>query len=360
MKYFIPGLIIGALMNVFLFGPAGGIEVYPEWTGSLKAMEKIEPSRDPGIGKKTVLAVKEDGGYTMMGGNGEVLHSTRINGFFAASGNGRYYIEYQKVGTSVDFYSFKGDGFWKLKSMEYPYLSYNGRLVMLLNGDHSRIRLVDYNGNEIGARIIYGRLCTVISFSDGSDIGAAGFLDGTYYFVDHKGAVINTGRAPSGNAVKGVAVSDRGLYAAVHYGDEASDSVRIIDAVSGKYSEARLKSVHPVKTSMCVTDDGMTAFMDLDTITGFSPSGGAVFEIRIPPKRYGFSTIRRYGNVYSATYTKTNGEARFCLFRKDGTVIIERDYPTESFMESSFRDGLVFLRGSDSLYCYRIHQPASQ
>ncbi len=353
MLYFFPGLIAGALAALLLFSPSPAVEIYPAWWGGIRNIASIEAS--PGTGSKPEFFVKAgEQDYFLLKGNGAVSVSGSVtDGLTAFSGNGRFFAKYQKVGNDVEFYNVKGERFWKIDSMEYPYLSRNGKIIILMNGDQSGIRTVDYNGN-LGPIRISGRTCTAVAFSDIGDYGGVGFLDGSYYVMDARGALLHYGMTPKGTMVKGLAVSGNGSYCAVHYGDTRKDRLRVIEIGSGDHDEVELAHAHPVKTSMHVSGDGYCAIIDTDRILRVSSSGGVKLNIAIPPKRHGHSSISHVEGLYAVSYTTQNGVSRILLFRENGVMLFSKEYPAESFLDASLRGNLMFLRGSDNVFCYSL------
>jgi hypothetical protein len=355
MRYFFPGLIAGALAALLLFEPAPGTEIRPEWWSTIKNITALEKSPQSRKSNARFFVKANDRDYFLLASDGGIAASGTVSdGLSAFSGGGEFYVKYQKVGSDIEFYNAKGERFWKVESQEYPYLSHNGRLILLMNGDHTVIRMVDYNGNILGTSIS-GRTCTAISFSDRNDYAGAGFLDGSYYFVGDRGRVTGSGMAPQGSLVKGVAVSVNGRHAAVHYGNNQKDYIRIINCESGDYDLAELAHAHQVKTSMHVNDGGYCAVIDVDRILYISDSGKVKMTIGIPPKRPGHSSISYVNGVYAASYTMQTGASKLILFREDGVILFSREFPAEAFLDASLQDGLVFLRGSDNIFCYSLH-----
>ncbi len=353
MWYFLPGLIAGALGALFLFSPAPAVEIGPAWWGAVKNLGAVEKS--PVKGSKPLFFVKaNEQDYFLLKGNGEVSVSGSVtDGLSAFSGDGRFYVKYRKVGHAIEFFNARGDRFWKIDSMEYPYLSQGGKMIILMNGDQSGIRMVDDNGNLSGIRIS-GRTCTAVAFSDRGDYGAVGFLDGSYYFVDQKGKVMHYGMTPKMTVVKGLAVGAGGSYGAVHYGDGGKDRLRVVEIESGHGGETELAHAHTVRTSLHVRDDGSCAVIDVDRILRVSPSGSVRMSIAVPPKRPGHSSISFDNGLYAVSYTMRSGPSKIFLFREDGTVLFSREYPAEAFLDASLRENLLFLRGSDNVFCYRL------
>ena len=305
-------------------------------------------------GRASFFVRTGDTEYRILRGNGETeTAGVAGDGLAAFSGDGRFHARYRKVGNEVEFFNAAGERFWKLPSLEYPYLSRRGRLLFLMNGDHSGIRIADYNGRILG-EAISGRTCTALAFADRNDRGAAGFLDGTYCFVDSSGKVLAKGRAPEGSLVKGIAVSGTGRYGAVHYGNNRKDVLRIVAAESGEYDECGLSQVHHSKTSLHVDDRGFCAVIDGNRLVRVSPSGRIKLDLGIPAVRPGHSSLRLDGGVYAATFVTAKGMPMALLFREDGSVIFSREYPSESFLDASLENGLLLLRGSERLFCYGL------
>jgi len=270
------------------------------------------------------------------------------------SGNGQYFARYEKVGNSVELLNWRGDRFWKVKSSEYPYLSYSGKLIFFVNADHSRIRLLDHNGVEVGQKEISGRFCTAVAFSTPGDAAAAGFLDGTYHFMDGNGASLYSGRAPLGAVVKSVAVSPGGLFGAVHYGKGDKDYLDIIELAEKRIGTLQLSKQHVTKIGMDIADNGDVTVLDGDVITRADGDGDEVFTIKIKPARMGFSSVRHDRGMCAVSYTMLSGEAAFYLFNDEGEVLLSKEFPSESFLQSVMKGDLLLLRGSDNLYCYNV------
>ena len=356
MKFFFLGIIVGAAASLFLFTPTAGIEIYPEWHAGIHAVNNLDPSGKQ-YPEHTRFFVRAEQNYYLLQGNGRTAVSGNIaDGLAAFSGNGAYYVKYQKVGSDIEFYNSRGDRFWKLESLEYPYLSYKGNLIFLLNGDHSSVRFIDNNGNEIGSKTVSGRTCTALSFSDHGDYGGIGFVDGSYHIINASGRVINQGSAPEGAMVKGIAESGNGRYAALHYGNSQKDNVRIIEISSGDHNDVALNHIHAVKTTLHITDDGYCTIFDVDKILYITDSGKIKYGITIPKKRPGHSAISFRKGIYAASYTTQNGSSMLYIFKENGVVLFSKEFPAESFLDAVIKSDLVFLRGSNNLFCYSINR----
>jgi len=354
MRYLFIGLIMGAILNIFFLSSTGGTELIPEFTSSINRIDHI--SRTTSADCSTTFPLKTDKNFYLVKCNGALSGNIPLdNSLVSFSGNGNYFMKFEKVGTEVEFYNIKGERFWKQDSREYPYLSANGRLVFMLIGDHSRVRIIDHNGNEIGERVIVGRMCTVISFSETGDFGGIGFLDGSYYVIDERGKVLFRGKAPEGNIVKGIAVSGNGRFSLVHYGNSERDHVSVVDISEMKFNTFPLNHAHKVKTGLHVNGSGIATVIDVNSIIQLKANAGLNFRLEISPKRGGLSSISMVRGLYAVSYTRAEGDSKLILFRDDGTVIFSRDYSGESFLTAVLKDNFIFLRGSDNLYCYSFY-----
>jgi hypothetical protein len=354
MKFFFPALIVGAVINLFVLSPLTGTELRARWSGLINDTANLERSAGtarqgivfPLWTPERVLYLDENGAEVARLDSGETM--------LAVSSGGIYAARFEKVGNSVELLNWKGDRFWKEKTREYPSLSHTGKLVLLMNADQSRIRILDNSGNEIGDRQVNGRFCTVLAFSSPGDNAAAGYLDGSYQFIGEKGTVLYSGRVQAGNAVKSIAVSSSGTFGAVHYGSPAKDFVDIIGIGDGRVRTMPLAKVHMARTAIHAADDGRVAVLDNDAVVVADDDGDVEFTMKVKPVRTGYAGIQHSDGFYGAHYTMTNGEAAFLLFTDKGDVAMEKEFPSETYLQCMMRPGLILLRGSDGLYCYSV------
>lgn len=354
MMYILWGIIAGMALNLFpLLNPPFAFEIFPEWHGKSEYIEDIQISENPLLSNIKLYSVKLNDRVLLLGGNGVLLKKIECGGdLISISGNGGYIAKYEKVGEEIEYLNIKGDRFWKIKSKEYPRLSFNGRLILLLNGDQSRVRILDHNGNNIGVKGVSGRLCTVISFSQNSDFAGIGFLDGGYYILNVNGEIAARDRIGGGAVVKGIEISETGDFAAVHYGNNSKDSVRLIDIKNQLYHEFSLRAIHHAKTAMHISNTGEFSVIDNNRIIITDKEGMVRAVIKIQPAEYGESSIDSVKDIYLAGYNGSDGISRFMVFRKDGTVLLQMEMPGERFVESFIRGRALFVRGSQGLYCY--------
>jgi hypothetical protein len=353
MRYLFAGLIAGALAGILFFQGVSASEIAPEFYNTLSALDNIsgvDSRKNP-----ESFVVPMDGRVFLVDTYGNSFKKVEFNdALIEFSGNGNFYIQYGKVSTKIELYGINGERYWQKNSREKPFLSYNGRLILLLNGDHSGIRIFDTNGNTVGAGQITGRLCTSIEFSEKNDFGACGFIDGSYHFINHDGVVINSGSAPAGSAVKGIRVSSNGKYGFVHYGSTTKDYVRVVDIADNDFDDSEIGGVHTVRTAMNITDDGRGAIFDNDKVLLFDDDCDIQYRVNVPVKRAGFSTLAFENGIYALGYTKNTGESQLVVFKDSGRIFYAKEYPGESFLSSNIKESLIFLRGSDNLFAYKI------
>lgn len=359
MKYLLSGFFAGAVLSLLIFRGVSASELHTGFYLNLADLDNVQivDSRSA----SDFYVVPKNNSIFLVSGDGSLAKRVDLPADSLAefSGNGRYYIKYGKVSSSIELFGYNGERYWMISSMEKPLLSKNGKLVLLLVGDHSKIRLFDTNGNPAGIREFSGRLCTSIEFSDENDFACAGFIDGTYFFLGEKGELLNKGSLPAGNIVKGMRISSNGRYGVVHYGTEQKDRIRIVNIAKNDFEDEDLASVHIMKTAIHITNSGYAAILDNDNFTLFDDDADDVFRVKIPAKRPGQASIVRTGDFYFLAYTKSTGESQLFVFDTDGRLFYSREFAGESYLAASVRDGGVIVRGSDSLFSYKIHSPAN-
>ncbi|MDY6968878.1 MAG: hypothetical protein SVR08_09550 [Spirochaetota bacterium] len=354
MIYIVLGIVIGFFLNLVpLWQPGSGWAIYPEWHGKIESIKSIEISKSKNLSNIKLPPVKDRSNYFILSGSGEVLYNNENNEYLVSiSGNGEYLVKYEKTGKSIELLSISGERFWKIESREYPYLSYNGKIILLMNGDHTSIRILDYNGNAIGAKMIVGRFCTQITFSMYSDFACIGFLDGSYYLINSIGEIVSHGVMPHGSLIKGMAVNTKGDTLAIHYGNNISDSVSLIRLTDNSENRIALKNIHLTKTAMHVSEAGQLAIIDYDRIILKSITDSIEKNIKIAPQKAGVSTLNYFSGLYVVSYAKVDGEAQFIIFQNNGTILYKKVFAEEPFLESFIDKSVIFLRGSQGLFCY--------
>lgn len=358
MKYLFSGFFAGAILSLLFFQGVSASELHTGFYLNLPDIENMQ-AMDARSASDFYIVPRNDKTY-LLSGDGLLAKKIEIKDSLAEfSGNGRYYIQYGKVGTSIELFGYNGERYWKMNSMEKPLLSRNGKLILLVIGDHGRIRIFDTNGNPAGVKEISGRFCTSIEFSEANDFACCGFADGTYYFLDEKGAVINKGALPEGNIVKGMRISSNGKFGVVHYGSEQIDRVRVVNIADDDSEDADLTAINIMKTALHVDDSGVVSILDNDNFLVLDDDADEVFRVKIPAKRPGQAAITGLGGYFFLAYTKSTGESQLYIFSGEGRLFYSREFAGESYLAATVRDDSVIVRGSDSLFSYKIHVPGN-
>ncbi len=354
MRYLILGIAGGVILNFFVFLPAAGGSILPEFHGKVKKPERINVS--PWSPSEGYFTLWNGEVFYKLNSQGKIVSRTspgrKLSSF---SGNGDYYIAYEKAGKEIEFFNDRGSRFWKLKSREYPYISETGELIFFLNGDHSRIRILNHNGNVEKSPVFSGRLCTVIVFSPSGDCGAGGFLDGSFFAVNERREVLYRGHTPGGNPVKGLAISPGGKFLLVHHGTTSSDSVMIIDVKRKKTADLQLNHVHRAKSELYIDEKGESLLLDYDRLIYCDKDGEIIFVSKIKEKREGHASLAAGKYFIAAGYTGIKGRGHVLVFNFEGRCLFKRVLPGESFIDLSVLKNSLLVRGSDNLYCYSLH-----
>ncbi len=351
MKFLIMGLLIGVILNFIpLFMPDKAVEIFPEWHASLQSIENTEKSSNASISSIILTPVVTDEYAYIFTGNGGLQKKINIkDSLVSFSKNGKYYVKYEKIGNAVELYDTSGGKYWHLQSADYPYISPDAKIILLMNGDHSKINVLNINAVACGVKEISSMLCTVISFPGNSGFSGIGFLNGNYFILNNKGDVVSKG-AEKDFIIKGISISDNGSYFTVHYGNNKGDFIKTVNSDNDTYT-IPLKHIHLTKTALLTADNGKSAVIDEDRII-LCLGKKIISEINIPAKSPGLSSISFSGNLYSASY-KGVEKAYFLIFEEDGTVVFNREFPYEDFIESNMYGNLTVIRGSGNLYAYR-------
>lgn len=352
MKSLLAGIIPGLLLVPFLLPLRSGTAVVPHWSLPFKGQShKVAAPQSPYA--EDTYAMDAASGYIVVRGDGTVMKKVEDESLRSFSGNGKYYISYEKTGKELQLFDTEGKRYWKIPSREYPWVSRNGRLILLLNGDHSRIRIADLNG-RIQDDAVHGRLASVISFSQEGDAAIAGFLDGSYALISESGEIAGRYSVPEGFSVKSVGVaSDLSLYA-VHFGNTSKDFLMIHNLKEERKKTIPLERVHRMKTALSITDGGDVLFFDLDGVGVFSSSGKKRFFLDTGITMKGYRSLSYWKGHYLATYRTEKGEPRISLFTRGGTLLLSKSFHGEGFLWGSIREGLVLVRGASHLSSYII------
>jgi hypothetical protein len=357
MRYFIVGLLVGiciALSPILIHENAH--EITAQWHVSLAELESIEVSRDPSLGTAHLIATPFVHSILSFARNGSLIRKTDLpdDTLFSLSGSGNYYASYRKVGDEIEFTSTSGDRLWKIASKEYPYVSPKGKIVLLLVADLSKVRFIDYNGNEIGDMSISGRMCTVISFAKKSDTAAIGFLDGSVFVISEKGKVLYSGKTPKGTIAKSIALSDNAGHLAVHYGTADKDGMLTINIVKKKTRAFALPVRHLTRTALHIGENGDIAILNGKRLILADSSGDIIATSQLADPRPGHSALVFEKGLYAISYRRSDGGSELGVFTHEGIPVFRKTFTDESFLDCDLRDGILIARGLGSMYAWHV------
>jgi hypothetical protein len=357
MRYFLIGLITGAILAAMpLLMHTGAPALYPQWRALSASPESTQATPDTHVaGEKTfsvaynqsILAFKPDGLLSSR-------HDIPADTLFSMSNDGAFYSTYRKVGNLVEFLGISGERFWSKQSQEYPYLSPHGKIAILMVADLSKIRLFDYNGNELGVKSISGVLCTAVSFAAQTDAAVIGFLDGNFYMISDKGAIVYQGKVPAGNIVKSAALSDNGTFIAVHYGSTEKDGIMVVDVAAQKAPAFNLPSRHLSKTAIYIADNGDVAICNMTMLILCDKNGNVISSINIPKQKPGQASITHTRGIYAFTFRKEEGGTAIYFLTDAGSLLFKRDLPNEPFLDCSAEGKMFYAHGTETAYAWRI------
>lgn len=357
MRYFIIGAVLGMVFSCLpLFSRSASVAFYPEWAADCSTAAPVEMSPDPLLSKDQKISEPLGETIRIYGANGESLAPMTLgkDEIASVSNDGKFLAVYKKVGTEIEYRSISGERFWKLTSMEYPWVSPHGKLILTLVADISDVKVIDFNGSVIGKGPISGKMCTSITFAGNSDWAGAGFLDGGVYVATDKGEILFKGKVPQGNAVKSLALSASGKAFAAHYGSTDKDGI-MIAVYDGEWKSKTfaLPSVQYTKTALHVDESGNIAIKSGDSVVLCEKDGDVISTIKLDASRPGHSSIVSDGRFYALSYRLKDGGSAVVVFNGGGEIIMKKVFLSESFLDCRIRGNLLTARGLSTLYVWR-------
>ncbi len=352
MRYAAIGLLLGMFLGFSpVFITYTGFVLTPLWYGSLQKVQAIEPAS---IATATSsFAVTTESGYYHLKGNGALIKSiTASDAFIKPTSDGNFYITYKKVGNEITMYNANSEFFWKLLSTEYPYISPNGSIIILLTADGSSARIADFNGNVYPNHELNGQFTTAVAFSQKASFAGIGFIDGRYYILNNKGQIIYKGISPPSTVIKGIAIDDTGNYALVHCGNSSKDYVVGIAIAKQKSFTHELSAPHYVKTSMAINTTGRAVFLDFDKLLEIDIKGKDVEAYQIIKKRYGQSQVSSNNDIFIISYPTDAGGSVWYVWQWGKGKLYQREFLEEPFLDHTLSHNIILLRGQDTLMCF--------
>jgi predicted RecA/RadA family phage recombinase len=369
MRYFLPGIIAGIFLSAapfLMYKPAPAL--YAEWHADPASPQMTSP--DPASTSGTDIVCGYNDRIVSFSPNGAITSTVIPSGetpftdkpekkapspvLFSLSGNGAFYTSYKKLGSEIEFFNLAGDRFWKIRSQEYPYLSYSGKLVLLLVADLSKIEILNNNGMKTGVGALTGRMCTVIAFSQKSDAAAAGFFDGTFYVLSERGDLLYKGNVPAESIVKSIAISDNAAFCAVHYGDGNRDGIMTVNIAKKKSWAFNLPHIHQTKTGVHITNDGIASIVNVTRFLIFTAKGKVIADIPLEKQKPGHAAIKEDRGLYLVTYRMESGGSALMVLDREGNPFFKKSFPAETALDCGFSGSTAWAKGVDSFYAWRV------
>lgn len=362
MKLFLNGLIIGTLISLFpiLNSPSASI-VYSNWHGTLSNTANIKVSPNKDLNDNKNFLIKDNKTIKLLSKNGTTKHSYTVDNddLLSLSSNGKLFVKYQKLSNEIELCNINGDRFWKIPSTQYPYISHTGQLILLLVADLSKVRIIDYNGNEIGAKAINGRICTSISFSRDNENAAIGFLDGNFYIINKNGNIIYNSTTPKKQAIKSMSLSNNGQNLAIHYGNTKTDNILSFNLKTKKSFTFKLPNTHKTKTAIHVTNNNTVSILNKNIFLILNNSENNIKKIETISQKAGHNAIKYSNGIYGITFSNLAGGSNLIIVDKQGNILLKKQFNNDPYLDCQIKDNTILARALNNLYCYNFEfQPA--
>ncbi|MCZ8158075.1 MAG: hypothetical protein O9264_18290 [Leptospira sp.] len=223
------------------------------------------------------------------------------------------YIEFQKIGDEVNFFSSSGELFWKKPINSYPRSGYFGSPVLYLAGDNNTVFLLDTSGNPLGTGELNGRFLTDYDFDQTGKGAVILFSGGEIDRVDDKGILVYH-KDLSENRVtsffKSVTLSPNGKNVLVHFSVGSKDFLMILDETGKIQEEWELEGFYPHKVYFALSDSGRSLLNLPDKVLFFEGDTLIWQEKK-----------EKLGSTYQAVYAKSN----VFIYQKDKDIVFLND-----------------------------------
>jgi hypothetical protein len=208
------------------------------------------------------------------------------------------YIEYQKIGDEVNFFSAGGELFWKKPINSYPRSGYYGSPVLYLSGDNNTVFLLDTSGNPLGASELNGRFLTDYDFEKSGKGAIILFSGGEIYRVDDKGTILyrkDLSENRTTSFFKSVSLSPNGKYALLHFSLGQEDFLLILNEKGEIEEEWNLAGFYPNKIYFAISDS-MNSLLNLPDKVIFYEKDELIWEDK----------KSKMGSIYQTVYAQAN------------------------------------------------------
>jgi hypothetical protein len=351
MKFILLGFLLGFILTLFLVTTPYAHEIIPVGDGSLSPQSRLQ-------GKTPVFFLAHGSRIYEIDAQGFLSGTREVSSpLFSLAERGHYYAGYEKAGKEINFFSRKGERFWNLKSREYPFLSLNGKQILLVTGDHSRGRILSRNGISDRVPTIYGRFITTWGMSSQDDGIAFGFLDGHYYFYDTNGSLAYRGRTVGRGSVKSIAMNRR--VGIVHSGLGRDDILTAIHLEKKKvlFTIHLGESFHS-KRAISINNERIY-FTGQKNLRVFTLGGSEETPMVTGDIAPGHSSLKHVEEMIIITYPGENHLGKMALYF-DGETLFRDRYRDDPYVDLKIAGNTFLVRGSDHYWCYRILPEGAQ
>ena len=143
------------------------------------------------------------------------------------------YFVYSRIGREIRFFDRGGEELWKKEFFSYPVSDPQGRTILMLTGDASRVDFIDANGASVGLGRVHGAFLSDFAFAARTPRAVLAFLDRRLYVVDDRGRLrlsLVEEAEDRPYFFKSAAISPDGSLVAVHALDGTNDVLRVYAA----------------------------------------------------------------------------------------------------------------------------------
>jgi hypothetical protein len=265
---------------------------------------------------------------------------------------GKGHFLYKKIGSTLLYYSAKGELLWEKNFKSYPRTSPKGKLVLLTAGDGNQVLIANQNGDLIGIERVDGKFLTDISFSYNDDVVFILFSGGENYKIDKNGKLISEKTYSFKNETvffKSSAISPNSNSVAIHSFRNNKDLIEVIGEKNIVQYSVNLDSVYAHRIYMALNDKKELLINLPNRVLFYNQNGKKLFDKK-KPNQEGIYQIAFANNSFFAY--NLNGILFFT--NENGDIYKEKKIPSDSRLIQSENWNLLFLDTPKEIYSLQI------
>jgi hypothetical protein len=264
------------------------------------------------------------------------------------------YIEYEKIGDEVNFFSASGELFWKKPINSYPRSGYYGTPVLYLSGDNNTVFLLDTSGNLLGAGELNGRFLTDYDFDKNGRGAIILFSGGEVYRVDEKGVILfkkDLSESKSTSFFKSISLSPNGKNTLIHFSFDQKDNLMILDEKGEIVEEWEINGFYPHKLYFAISDS-LNSLVNFPDKTTFFEKDEIIWEEK----------KNKIGPIYQTVYAQASifaygGEKDVFFLNDDGKTIRTKSVSSSEtpirFFPSKL-PGIFYMETKKDIYQFTV------